>query len=75
MFTNAQVGLLFDAAERVINSSDDTGCTDDLTVVSADAISALQEVVERLKALNPKLMIGVHGRRRGNSVYAFVVEA
>lgn len=75
MFTNAQVGLLFDAAERVINSSDDTGCTDDLTVVSADAISALQEVVERLKALDPKLMIGVHGRRRGNSVYAFVVEA
>jgi hypothetical protein len=36
---------LVDAAENVVNSADDTGCTDDLTVTSSEAVEALRQAL------------------------------
>ena len=40
---------LLSLMEAVVNSADDTGCTDDLTVASAEAIEALSEATMALR--------------------------
>jgi hypothetical protein len=51
-FDAEQVQHILDAATAVIRSADDTGCTDDLTVVSKRAVEELEKAIH-----NPALYL------------------
>lgn len=72
MYANHQIQPLFDLIDGLLLSASSEGCTDDLTVVSNEALEKVSEKLSALKQIRQRLDIGVHEHRHGESVYLFL---
>ena len=73
MYASKQLDPFFDLINKLHQSADATGCSDDLTVVSQAALLALHQEAVRLQGLNQRLVIGSHEHKFGESTYLFLV--
>lgn len=72
MYATNQVQPLFELIDALLQSASSEGCSDDLTVVSFEALEKVSEKLQALKSNPQNLDIGVHEHRHGESVYVFL---
>ncbi len=75
MFASKQVESLLTKIQHLYDSASNEGCESGLAVVDSNDLLAVVQEARQLRNLNPRLLLGRHEHRHGESLYMFLVPA
>lgn len=75
MYAHKQLEPLIERIKALADTEDNTGCSEELTVVGSAEFKAVLDELGRLCANPCRLVLGEHQHRHGSSFYAFLVPA